>query len=240
MAAEASKRPPAPAEPNHLRRFLTIWLTLSVIAVPLLVIFLGPEIPPGKLSKAGGEQVTDYTVLLAMSTPILLLIIVYIFYAVINFRAPRQAPGEAILEGPAVRGDAKLQMLWIVLSSALVLSLAGYGTTRLFEDDGSGSGSGPNPVTRPSGHQLRVQVIAQQWYFTYRWPQYGGVETPHLYLPVGQSVEFNVIPPKIFRGAHLAAVAGYMQSVKNADNIAIISSPKNPGRRRTVIKGRSY
>jgi cytochrome c oxidase subunit II len=192
MAAESHPGPARPPEPNHLRRFLTIWLTLSVIAVPLEVIFLGPELPPGKLAKAAGEQVTDFTVLLAMSTPVLLLIVVYLLYAVINFRAPKQQPGEAVLEGPAVRGDVKLQTVWIVISTALVLSLAGYGTDRLFGDNGSGSGSGPNPVTRPGGHQLRVQVIAQQWYFTYRWPQYGGVETPHLFLPKNQDVEFDV------------------------------------------------
>jgi cytochrome c oxidase subunit II len=37
-----------------------------------------------------------------------------------------------------------------------------------------------------------VQVIAQQWLFTYRYPQYGGMETPQLELPVGQPVEFDV------------------------------------------------
>ncbi len=30
---------------------------------------------------------------------------------------------------------------------------------------------------------MDVQVIAQQWEFTYRYPTYGGVETPHLVLP---------------------------------------------------------
>ena len=33
---------------------------------------------------------------------------------------------------------------------------------------------------------LPVQVIGQQWEFTYRYPTYGGVETAELVLPVGQ------------------------------------------------------
>ena len=39
---------------------------------------------------------------------------------------------------------------------------------------------------------LPVQVIAQQWAFTYRYPTYGGVETPHLELPVDRNVELHV------------------------------------------------
>ncbi len=38
----------------------------------------------------------------------------------------------------------------------------------------------------PKGPKLPVQVIAQQWLFTYRYPTYGGVETTQLYLPVNK------------------------------------------------------
>ena len=37
-----------------------------------------------------------------------------------------------------------------------------------------------------------MQVIAQQWAFTYRYPQYGGMETTQLVLPVNEAVQFNV------------------------------------------------
>jgi cytochrome c oxidase subunit 2 len=39
---------------------------------------------------------------------------------------------------------------------------------------------------------LPVQVIGQQWEFTYRYPTYGGVETAELVLPAGQEVAFHV------------------------------------------------
>jgi cytochrome c oxidase subunit II len=228
MAAESQNRPAPPPEPNHLRRFLTIWLGASVIAVPLEVVFLGPELPPGKLAKAAGEQVTDYTVLLAMATPALLLIVLYIFYAVVNFRAPRQQPGEPILEGPAVRGNTKLQVVWIVITTSLVLSLFGYGTVRLLEDNGSGSGSGPTPLTKPKGPKLRVQVIAQQWYFTYRWPQYGGVETPHLFLPAGKDVEFNVTSLDVIHSFWAYQLGVKADANPQVDNIAF-SRPEKEG-----------
>jgi cytochrome c oxidase subunit II len=190
MAAEG-QAPRGPAtEPNHLRRFLAIWIPLAIAGVAVSIWVVGPKLPPGKASDTASGQVTDNTVLMAMAVPVLLLIVTYIVYAIVNFRQVRGE--EAFLEGPAVRGHAGMQTFWIVTTSALVLALAGYGTVRLFADNGAGSGSGPSPLTKPSGKKLVVQVIAQQWYFTYRWPEYGGVETPHLVLPAGKEVEFNV------------------------------------------------
>src|SRR5690348_1813422 len=145
------------SEPNHARRFGIIWVVATVIATPLVIVLVGPILPPGKSTEQAAGQVTDNTVLLGMATPVLLLVVLYLIYAIVYFRQPRGA----VLEGPAVRGDTRLQTTWIVVTSALVLSLAVYGTVRLFADNGAGSGSGPSPVTVPSGPKLPVQVIAQ-------------------------------------------------------------------------------
>ena len=185
MSAESH---PAQPEGNHARRFTAIWLIASLIATPLVIFVLGPELPPGNGSDVASGQVTDNTVLLAMATPVLLLVVIYLLYAIIVFRQP----AGAALEGPAVRGDTKIQTTWIVVTSILVLSLAAYGTVRLEQGYGAGSGSGPKPLTVPKGPKLEVQVIAQQWAFTYRYPGYGGVETTHLVLPVDQTVELHV------------------------------------------------
>src|ERR1700719_1854914 len=119
------------SEPNHARRFGTIWIVSSLVATPLAVVLLGPILPPGKGSEQASGQVTDNTVLLAMATPVLLLVVIYLIYSSIYFRQPHGA----VLEGPAIRGDARLQTTWIVITTLLVLSLATYGTVRLLSDD---------------------------------------------------------------------------------------------------------
>src|ERR1700733_8261004 len=108
------------SEPNHARRFGIVWVTASLVAVPLVIFLLGPSLPPGNASEQASGHVTDNTVLLGMATPVLLLVVIYLIYAVISFRQPQGG----VLEGPAVRGDAKLQTAWIVITSLLVLSLA--------------------------------------------------------------------------------------------------------------------
>src|SRR3977135_3217129 len=176
------------SEPNHARRFGAIWLLATVIATPLVVVLLAPILPPGNATDQASGQATDNTVLLAMATPVLLLVVIYLIYSSIYSRQPRGA----VLEGPAIRGDARLQTTWIVITTLLVLSLATYGTVRLLSDNGAGSGNGPTPLTVPKGPKLPVQVIGQQWAFTYRYPTYGGVEVPHLVIPEGKIIELHV------------------------------------------------
>jgi len=213
----------APAgEPNHGRRFGAIWIVSSLIATPLVVILLGPILPPGNGSEQASGHVTDNTVLLGMATPVLLLIVIYLAYAMIAFRQPKGG----MLEGPAVRGHVRLQTVWIVITSVMVLALATYGTVRLEADYGAGSGSGPKPLTVPKGPKLPVQVIAQEWYFTYRYPTYGGVETPHLVLPVNKMVELNVTSLDVVHSFWAYQLGVKADANPDVDNVAFVKPTK--------------
>jgi cytochrome c oxidase subunit II len=206
------------SEPNHARRFGVIWVVATLIATPLVIVLLGPILPPGKGSEQANGQVTDNTVLLGMATPVLLLVVIYLLYAAIYFRQP----SGAVLEGPAIRGDARIQTTWIIVTSALVLSLAVYGTVRLLSDSGSGSGSGPAPLTVPSGPKLPVQVIGQQWAFTYRYPTYGGVEVPHLVLPQGQMIELHVTSLDVIHSFWAYQLGVKADANPQVDNVAFV------------------
>ena len=71
-----------------------------------------------------------------------------------------------------------MQVGWIVTTTVIVLGLFVFGTVELITNDGSGGGEGPNPIWTPtSATVLPVQVIAQQWKFTYRYPTFGGFES---------------------------------------------------------------
>jgi cytochrome c oxidase subunit 2 len=210
------------SEPNHARRFGTIWIVSSLVATPLVIVLLGPILPPGKGSEQAAGQVTDNTVLLAMATPVLLMVVIYLVYAIVYFRQPQGA----VLEGPAVSGDARIQTSWIIITSALVLSLAVYGSVRLLADNGAGSGSGPTPLTVPSGPKLPVQVIAQQWAFTYRYPTYGGVETPHLELPVNQMVELHVTSLDVIHSFWAYQLGVKADANPQVDNVAFVKPTK--------------
>ena len=178
----------APQGVNHGRNFIVAWLALSVIATLLAAFLVGPAIPPGNGSVQATGQVFDNEVLVAVAAPICVFVVLFLIYALTVFRSDGTGAN-----GAALRGDARIQILWIVLTSVTVIALAGFGSYELVKD-GSGGGQGPSAAFLPSGHAkaLNVQVIGQQWEFTYRYPSYGGLETPHLMLPANTLIELHV------------------------------------------------
>ncbi|HEY2371132.1 MAG TPA: cytochrome c oxidase subunit II [Gaiellaceae bacterium] len=175
------------ASESHSRRVLVAWIVLSVIVTPLVVFLVGPHLPPGNASVQASEQVIDNTWITAILTPVICFLLVFFVYALTQFRHG----GGALVDGPPLRSDGRVQVFWISLSSVTVLFLAGFGTYQLLQN-GSGGGQGPDPIAIPKGHKIPVQVIAQQWQFTYRYPSFGGVETPELVLPADSYIELHV------------------------------------------------
>lgn len=139
---------------NHFRRLCLVWLLASVIATPLVVFVLAPGLPPGNGSVQASGQVVDNAVLLGVSTPVALAVLVYFFYALVAFRERDQS---AVLDGPPVRGHSGVQTTWLVVTTAIVLFLAAYGSIRMLED-GSGGGQGPNPIAKPTGAAGALQA----------------------------------------------------------------------------------
>ena len=215
-------------EPNHLRRIAIAWVVLSAIATPIVVIWIAPSFPPFNGSNAASGQVRDNIVLFGIVTPIAALMIVYFAYALTVFRhkGGRLLEGQAPEEGVQIRGDARVQTPWIVITTIIVLFLAVFGTAEL-ADAGSGGGQGPLPAFKPSGPPpLQVQVIGQQWEFTYRYPSYGGVETPHLELPVNREVEFHVTSLDVIHSFWAPKIGVKADANPGVDNIAYTKPSK--------------
>jgi cytochrome c oxidase subunit 2 len=207
------------SEPNHFRRILILWLLLSVVATPIVVLVAAPGLPPGKATTEASSQVADNTVLLGIATPIAALILVYFAYSLIAFRH-RETGSD---EGVAIRGDNRVVVTWLVITSVIVVFAAAYGTARLFAGTGSGGGQGSSPIAKPSGGpQLQVQVIGQQWNWTYRYPSFGGVETPSLELPVGKDVELHVTSLDVVHSFWARQLGVKADANPGVDNIAYV------------------
>ena len=94
-----------------------------------------------------------------------------------------------IEDGPPIHGNSRLQGIWLISTVTIVLFLAAYGTYALYATEssaaGAGGGQGATLISAAPAGALQVQVVSQQWQFTFRYPQYGGVETTQLALPAG-------------------------------------------------------
>jgi len=177
---------------HHFRRLIAIWVVLSVAADVIFYFAVGPHVPPGAMTSSASGAQFDFNVLFLIAFPVVLAVWVYLAYALIVWRGSRHGAEEP--EGGAkARGHLGIQVGWIVTTTVIVLGVFIFGTVELIVPAGAGGGEGPSPVWTPTSHDvLPVQVIGQQWEWTYRYPTFGGFETTQLMLPVDTTIAFHV------------------------------------------------
>ena len=141
-------------------------------------------LPPGSASDIAGSETQLIRILAMMAWPIFLAVVAGLVF---TLYVDRVAPAVADPDAQALRGNSRVQTTWIAASTTIVLGLAVFGTITLANDTTVPAVAHAEPNT-----PLEVQVIAQQWYFTYRYPSFGGFESAHLVIPADREVEFHV------------------------------------------------
>lgn len=201
--------------PNHLLRIGVIWLVGTLLVEGILFFVLSPNMPPFRGSAQSAEQADTNLLLAALAIPVLILVWVFMGYSVAVFRRVGDE------DGPPIRGNYRTQVAWVAASSVIVLFLAAYGSyVLMITAYGVGGGQGPDPAAVPSGKTLEVQVIGQEWGFTYRYPTYGGVETQDLVLPVNQLIELHVTSLDVIHSFWAYEIGVKADANPGQDNIA--------------------
>ena len=83
-------------------------------------------------------------------------------------------------DGPPIHGHTGLEIAWTAVPALLVTSIAIVSAIVLAKDDAQGA----NP--------LRIDVTAQQFFWSYRYPGYGNKPSDILRLPVNRSVVLHM------------------------------------------------
>ncbi len=225
MAAPAGGN--APPEPRHGWRLFWIWLVLALAAGLVIWFVWYPHMPPGRMSDSARSQQFDIAVLAVSAAPVIIFVLLYFIYAIVTWRA---RPGDDS-DGEPIYGNTKVQLSWIAGTSAIVLGLFVFGTVELVVPAGAGGGEGPSPIWTLAGTQsstwtpgtndvLQVQVIGQQWVWTYRYPQFGGFESSELYLPVNTPIEFHVTSLDVIHSFWAYTLGVKADANPDVDNVA--------------------
>jgi cytochrome c oxidase subunit II len=211
---------------THALRLLVAWAVLSVIGI---VIAMQVHLPPGDQSQQAVDQTWLLQLMTIISTPVFVGVVLFILYSSFSFRQKKGA----LEDGPPGRGNLRVQVVWVAATAVVVLILAVLGISELstsaagtnFASSGQALGTtSSQSVGTTAGHPLQVQVIAQQWYFTYRYADYGGVESLHLMLPVDANVVLHVTSTDVLHSFWAYELGVKADANPGADNITYLTT----------------
>jgi len=157
---------------RHLGIAIAIWAVLSVVGIAAVA---GMQALPIVASKEARVVNGAFVVLTVVSVPVLMFVVVAIAYSAIRFRA-----GGDDAEGPAIHGHGALEVGWVVVTLAMVIGLAAFGTIGLLEIRGD------------QRADLEVRASATQWAWAFDYPDLG-VRSKELILPVGERIHVTIV-----------------------------------------------
>jgi cytochrome c oxidase subunit 2 len=97
-------------------------------------------------------------------------------YSVFKFRVRPDDDSD----GPPIHGHTGLEIVWTAIPTALVTGIAILSAVALAQNE-----SVPDD-------KLTVQVTARQFAWSFKYPQYRGIESSTLYLPKGRTAELEL------------------------------------------------
>lgn len=149
-------------------------LGLAVIAGGVATaVALVPTWLPEEASREAGRIAFTFWFVIAICIFIFAIVAAVMTYAVMRFRV-REDDFE---DGPPIHGHTGLEITWTVIPFLLVTSIAIVSAIVLSRNDAQAQDT------------LRVDVTAQQFEFTFSYPDANNATSPVLRLPKGRSVE---------------------------------------------------
>jgi cytochrome c oxidase subunit II len=157
-----------------LRRGSIVQLILFALVASAagLTLALVPGWLPESASDEAGRIDFVFWFVTAICVFIFAIVASVLIYAVIKFRVPPDDDSD----GPPIHGHTGLEIVWTAVPAILVTAIAIVSAIVLAKNDAAGA----NP--------LRVDVFAQQFFWSYSYPGYGNKKSSILRLPAGRSV----------------------------------------------------
>jgi len=136
-------------------------------------VALVPTWLPEDASQQAGRIAFTFWFVIAICIFIFAIVAAVLIYAVMKFRVQE----DDFEDGPPIHGHTGLEITWTVIPFLMVTAIAIVSAIVLSRNDAQAKDT------------LRVDVVAQQFEFTFSYPDARNVTSPVLMLPKGRSVE---------------------------------------------------
>lgn len=159
------------------------------------VVFLGVAVDPVAAAQYNThiQQLTDQlnNKLLFIAIPITILVEVLLFYAAWKFRNND--------EPKPTEENRRLEITWTI-ATAIILVFVGVASYGVMGQTTT------QPNAQPQPNDLRVQVISQQWLWTFKYPESGVSSTNEMVIPANRSIYLNITSTDVIHSFHVPSM----------------------------------
>ncbi|MBA3260232.1 MAG: cytochrome c oxidase subunit II, partial [Gemmatimonadales bacterium] len=120
-----------------------------------------------------GDHVQDQTFYWALG--VFVLVEGALLYAIFRFRGRPDDP-----EPKQIHGNTTVEIIWTVIPALILAAIAVPTVRGIFET-----------AAIPRGDLLEIEVVGHQWWWEFRYPEYGIVTANELVIPVGRTVHLR-------------------------------------------------
>jgi cytochrome c oxidase subunit II len=125
-----------------------------------------------------------------------------LIYTVVRFRRRPNSP-----DPKHVHGNTLLELTWTLAPAVILVFIAVPTVRTIFRTQ-----------ARAAANALQVDVIGHQWWWEFRYPQYGVITANELYLPIGRTVNFNLRTVDVLHSFWIPQLGGKRDLITNRVN----------------------
>ena len=161
-----------------LARVGLIFVVMTVLLVVFGVWWPGATMP---VTASDTEQAVHVTMIVfsVAAAPVMALVWAIAYYSARHWGHGGETPPE---DGPPIRGNNRIYGTWLLVSSVLTAFLLIWGLSEFTA----------TTTVATAAEPLVVNVKAQQWVWTFFYPQDGNIGSTDLVLPINRPVVFEV------------------------------------------------
>ncbi|MFP3853924.1 MAG: cytochrome c oxidase subunit II [Anaerolineales bacterium] len=168
--------------------FILIIVTLVLIGLGVAAGF-GLDLMPERAASRSDAVDQLFQVMIGVATVIFLLVEGALVYAVFRFRAKEEDTEDA----PAVHGNASLEVVWTLIPAIIVVVIGVYSFRVLTE------------IEAPAENEMVVEVIARQFAWEFRYPEYDNLSSGELHLVVDRPTRFEITSEDVIHSFYIPA-----------------------------------
>ena len=140
--------------------------------------------------------------LIFWGTIVFVIVEVGILYIIFKFKARPNAP-----DPKHVHGNTTLEIAWTAIPAVILAVIAVPTVRTIFTTQ-----------AKAPANALQVEVIGHQWWWEFRYPEYGITTANELYLPVNRPVNFKLNTADVLHAFWIPRLGGKRDLISNRTN----------------------